>query len=327
MGRSGTTFLLFLVGLLVLAGCGSSGDAATAQGAAVEKFPMTVETCGRQVTIERAPDRVMTIGSGAPTLVWAAGAADRIDALIGVLDPLGPAAAAFEGVPMVVPGDVPSKEVLLGQDPDLLLDYGLTAISWEEVEALGLDQIVDSGQCDSPVDDGPTLDGDASFQDIYDDIELYGRIFGTEDAAARAVADLRVRVTAIEERFRDAPQRTAAVVQAYSDHLSVYGQASIGHAQLETLGLTNAFAEVEDRFIELNVEELLARDPDVLVLAHSYQVTADAAMQKLRQVPGAERLTAVREGRIIPVEGAAIIGGIKPIELLDDMADVLARFE
>jgi hypothetical protein len=65
----------------------------------------------------------------------------------------------------------------------------LTNTPWEEIEAFGIDQIVVSGQCHNPVDDGPTLDGPASFQDIYDDIELYGRIFGTEDAATRAVAN------------------------------------------------------------------------------------------------------------------------------------------
>ncbi|MGH3917181.1 MAG: hypothetical protein ACRDTC_27785 [Pseudonocardiaceae bacterium] len=150
----------------------------------------------------------------------------RIDALIGVLDPLGPAAAAFEGVPMVVPGEKPSKEVLLGRELDLLLGYGLTAIPWEKVETLGLDQIVDSGQCDSLVDDGPTPDGDASFQDVYDDIELYGRIFDTEDVAARAVADLRARVAVTEERFRlDRPAcfRVLFSNSSYNSRLSLPG--------------------------------------------------------------------------------------------------------
>ena len=44
-------------------------------------------------------------------------------------------------------------------------------------------------------------------------------------------------------------------------------------------------------------------------------------------VPGAERLTAVRKGHIIPVEGQAILGGIQPIEALDGMADTLAALE
>jgi ABC-type Fe3+-hydroxamate transport system substrate-binding protein len=127
------------------------------------------------------------------------------------------------------------------------------------------------------------------------------------------------RVAAVEERFRDGG--------GVPDHLSAYGQASISQVQLETLGLTNTFAEVEKRFIELNAEELLARDPDVLVLAHGHNVTADAAMQQLRGAPGAERLTAVREGHIIPVEGQAILGGIQPIEALDGMADTLAALE
>lgn len=327
MSRTGTTSPMLLVGLLVLAGCGGNGDAASAPGATAARFPMTVETCGREVTIEKPPERVMTVGAEAPALVWAAGAADKITVRAATFGTTyDPAETAFRDAPLISPDDEPTKEVILGQEPDLLPSYGLTTTPWEEVARLGLDQIVVSGQCDGPVDDGPTLDRDASFQDIYDDIELYGRIFGTEDAATRAVTDLRERVTAVEERFRGAPQRSAAVVAAYPDHLSVYGQASIGQSQLETLGLTNAFAEVKTRFVELNTEELLARDPDVLVLAHGHNVNAEAAMQQLRETPGADRLTAVREGHIIPVEGQAILGGLPPIEALDSMADALAGF-
>lgn len=183
-----------------------------------------------------------------------------------------------------------------------------------------------SGQCDGAVDDGPTLDRTASFQDIYDDIELYGRIFGTEGVAAGAVADLRERVAAVEERFRDAPQRTAAVLAPYPGAIYVYGHSSISEVQLETLGLTNAFADVEDRYIELNVEELLARNPDVLVVAYQTGENADAAVRRVRELPGAGRLTAAREGQIISIEGQAIRGGTQPIELLDDMADTLAGF-
>lgn len=318
---------MLLAGLLVLAGCGGDGEASTGQGATAAKFPMTVETCGRAVTLERPPERVMTVGAEAPALMWAAGAADRITVRAATFGAVyEPAEPMFRDVPLISPGDEPTREVILGQEPDLLLTYGLTATPWEEVERLGLDQIVVSGHCDGTVDDGPTLDRDARFQDIYDDIELYGRIFGTEDAATRTVSGLRERVTAIEERFRDAPQRSAAVVAAYPDHLSVYGQASIGRVQLETLGLTNAFAEVETRFVELNVEELLARDPDVLVLAHGPGVTAEAALQQLRRTPGAGRLTALRERRVIPIERQAILGGIQPIAVLDEMAGALAGF-
>jgi iron complex transport system substrate-binding protein len=62
-------FPLLLVCLLVLAGCGDSDDVPTAQVATAERFPMTVETCGRNVTIERPPERVMSVGAEAPTLM------------------------------------------------------------------------------------------------------------------------------------------------------------------------------------------------------------------------------------------------------------------
>ncbi len=325
MGR--TMSPLLLVCVLVLSGCGDAPTADSATEGGAERFPMTVETCGREVTLEREPARVMTVGAEAPTLLWAAGAADEVDVRAADFgSPLGAAEAAFENVPLISPDESPSKEVTIGQEPDLLLGYGLTTTPWQDLDAVGIDQIVVSGQCDSRDDDGPTLDRGASFQDIYDDIELYGRIFGTENVATRAVAYLRERVAAIEERFQGAPGRTAAVVAAYPGHLSVYGQASISQVQLKTLGLTNVFADVDQRYIELSVEELLARDPDVLIVASEHGGIPDVGVQRVRELPGAGRLTALREGHIVPVDGQTIIGGTQPIEKLDDMADTLAGF-
>lgn len=102
--------------------------------------------------------------------------------------------------------------------------------------------------------------------DVFSDIELYGRIFGTEDAAAAAVAELRGRVAAVEERFADAPQRRTAAVTDAEGGLGSYGRLSIAHNQMQALGLRNVFADQPERFFEPNIEEIISRDPQVLIL-------------------------------------------------------------
>jgi iron complex transport system substrate-binding protein len=84
-----------------------------------------------------------------------------------------------------------------------VISYGLNMTSAQDLEAAGIKSIVNAGFCDG-TGSGPNPDGDVDCDDVYADIELYGRIFGTEAAATQMVADLRRRVTAVRDRFRNA---------------------------------------------------------------------------------------------------------------------------
>lgn len=70
----GTLVPLLVVGVLVLGACGDGGS----EGAVSGDVPITVDSCGRQVTIEDSPERMLTVESVAAPLVAAAGAADKI---------------------------------------------------------------------------------------------------------------------------------------------------------------------------------------------------------------------------------------------------------
>ncbi len=314
-----------MIGLFVLSACGGNDEtsgAATAGG----RFPMTVDTCGREVMIEKTPERVMTVGAEAPTLMWAAGAAGKIKARAATFGATYSAAeVAFRDVPLISIDEDPSREVVLGHKPDLLLSYGLVNTSVADLQAVGIDQLIVGGQCDDLASDGPELDRQVTFENFYRDVELYGQIFATQDIARKAVDDLRQRVATVKERFRGTPARTAATLSVYPSAVYVYGQPSVTHTQIETLGLTNAFADVtDDRYIELNVEQLLARDPDVLIVGHQVGTKPEDAMAQLRALPGADRLTAVREEHLIPVEAQSLIGGLYVFDGLEAMAKKLA---
>lgn len=224
---------------------------------------MTFENCGREITIDQPPERVLTIGAEAPTLVAAAGGVDRMAFRAGEFDsPLGEYESTLEDVPeLTTDTDDPSTEAIVAEDIDLVISRG----SEDPLDSVGIDQIVISGRC-TGADDEVTAAGD--FDEFYADLELYARIFGTEDTAADAVDDLRERVSAVEERFQDAPPRRAAAViySAGGDELGGYGRLSMAHHQLEALGLTNVFEEEPERFFEPSIEEFIDRDPEVMVM-------------------------------------------------------------
>jgi iron complex transport system substrate-binding protein len=106
----------------------------------------------------------------------------------------------------------PSREVVVGQKPDLLFSYGLVSTSAEDLQAVGIEQLIVGGQCDDQASDGPQLDREVRFEIVYQDIELCGQIFGTQDVARKAVDGLRQRLARVKERSQGNPARTAAVL-------------------------------------------------------------------------------------------------------------------
>ncbi|MGH8909076.1 MAG: ABC transporter substrate-binding protein [Egibacteraceae bacterium] len=293
------------------------------------QFPMTIENCGREVTIPQAPERVLVMGGEAATLVWAAGAADRITTYASFEgELLGPAEAALEGVP-TLPASGLSKELIIGQQPDVVITYGLDETTPEDLAEAGIQTIIISGFCINQ-ERIPAERASDPFERIYASIELYGQLFGTQDQAAQSVADLRERVAAVEERERTAPVGATAATVYVPDEgpLSGYGSGSMAHSQMNKLGFANVFAGPGERYFELSVEELIAADPDVLIAQYGFgQSTADSARDRLLSSSELSDVTAIRNDAIVALVYDYSGGGALAVDGLEIMAEQLAALQ
>ncbi len=88
-------------------------------------------------------------------------------------------------------------------------------------------------------------------------------------AAATEVAELRDRIAAVEERpasTGDGRSAAALIFGRDTPTISVYGDRSTVDQQLQLLGLTNVFGDADERVFEPNIEEIIQRDPEVIIL-------------------------------------------------------------
>lgn len=287
-------------GALVLAGCGEPGTqqvAAPAEGS----YPVTVENCGAEVSFEAAPERMILLKSASVPYLAALDVLDRVVARAGKYpaeyydeDTL----AALDAIPLLTDrtdtsGHLQiSREVVIDQEPDLVLGH---------VDNLGRDALA---AVDIPLLEEPALcpewDEEPVWEDIYDQMRLYGEVFDEVDAADEAAEALESEVEDLRDEATSGSARTAAVLYPTvgGGVTYAYGTHSMAHPQLEAAGLENVFGEVDQRVFEIGVEELLGRDPDVLVLLHSDGDPA-AVERAVTSLPGADDLTAVREGRLV----------------------------
>ncbi|WP_299034708.1 ABC transporter substrate-binding protein [uncultured Pseudokineococcus sp.] len=293
--------------LLVLTACAPTaagpGTGASATAAA-PGFPLVVENCGVEVELEAPPERMVLLGSSWVPYLAELGALDRAVARAGAFPPAyydEDVLAALEDVPLL--GDDLdsgghlhiSREAVIAQAPDLVLGDADT-VDRASLAGAGIPMLEEPTRC-------ATAPREASFADITDQLPRYGDVLGTPEVAEEAGAALERRleeITTAAAQQGSAEPRTAAVLYPTvgGGTTYAYGTASMAHPQLEGAGLRNVFADVPERVFEVSPEELVARDPDVLVLLHSDGAPGPVA-EAVQQLPGASAITAVREDEVL----------------------------
>lgn len=295
--------LLSLTLAATLAACGSESDDAAPTSTSDGDYPLTVQNCGVDVTIEAAPERTLLLTSSPVPFLHAIGVMDRVVSRAGAYPPDyydEQTQAELEDIPLLTDeldasGHLQiSREIVISEEPDLVLGQ-VDNIPRDTLEAVGIPQLVEPALCAEGIDD-------PGFDDIYAQLEFYGQVYGREDEAAAAVADLEERTAQAEADAAASGEegRTAAVLYPTvgGGVTYAYGTRSMAHPQLEAAGFENVFADVDERVFEVTLEELLGRDPDVLVLLYSDGSPEDV-VDAVEELPGADDLTAVRNGDVM----------------------------
>lgn len=305
-------------------------DARATAGAAPEAsedaYPMTLDNCGFDVTVDAPPERVVTIKSSATEMMLALGVGDRI---VGTGFPDGPVppewAADATGLP-VLSDRVPSAEVVLGTEPDLVYagwESNLTAEAAGDratLAGLGVATYVSPSACKAEGYQPDPL----TFETVFDEITQAAALLGVPDAAEDLVSRQRA---ALAEVTPDPRGLTALWLSSGRD--IPYVGAGIGAPQMimDALGLQNIAGDVHDTWTSFGYEEIAAQDPDVIVLVDASWNSADAKREQLASNAVTANLTALREGHVLVVPFAASEAGVRNVPATVDLAEQLAALD
>jgi len=309
---------LLLVPALLLAGCTASVAAPEPTDPASGDFPLTIDNCGVEVTLDTAPQRVVTIKSTSTEMMLALGVGDRI---VGTAFQDGPVpeewADAASGIPSLAP-KMPNEESVLEVEPDLVYAGWESAFSpdaagaRDELASLGVASYVQPAACQSA--EQPTK---LDFDEVFREIEEAGALFGVPDAAASVVAAQREQLAGIEKT-----SGTPTALWWSSGTDTPYVGAGIGAPQLllETAGFANIAADVASTWAPLGWEAIIASDPDVIVLVDSDWNSAQHKMDYLAANPATAAMTAVQHERYLVVPFAASEAGVRSVEAAASLA-------
>ncbi|MFE7223954.1 ABC transporter substrate-binding protein [Nocardioides sp. NPDC057577] len=291
--------------LLAATGCGGTGvtDDAAAAGEAAEGYPVTVENCGRQVTVESAPERIVGLSPAQTELLVRLGVADRLvgQAQTAMHELPEDVAAKASDVPELSTDAPPAREQLLDVQPDAVVaptEYEFTA----EQGFATIDQLTDAGVTTYVAAGGcPERRATGEVTDLFTDLEALGSILGVSAAADELVAETRSDLEAVEKAVADRPRPTVAQLYIEGKTLSAIG-AGVEYDMIERAGGENVFSPEEKLFEQffsavVSPEEIAARNPDVIVFAVREQAEAERVETYLRQT--FPDVTAVKEDRFV----------------------------
>ncbi|NED94334.1 putative F420-0 ABC transporter substrate-binding protein [Phytoactinopolyspora alkaliphila] len=315
--------VLSLLSVGVLAGCAAeatTGDhGRPSQAAEAPGGPTTLDNCGFEVTVDDPPERVVTIKSTSTELMLALGLADR---LVGTAFADGAVpdeyAADLAGVP-VLSEQVPGQEALLDAEPDFVFagwesNFAVdTAGERQALASFGIDTYVAPSACKEPGYQPDPMTFDALFDHIH---ELAG-IFDVEDRADALVAEQRELLEGV-----DAPGDGLTALWYSSGEDTPYVGADIGAPamMMRELGLENIFTDVHDTWASVTWEQVVDRDPDVIILVDAAWNTADNKIQLLESNAATAALPAVQEGRYLRIPFPAAEAGVRNAGAVVDLA-------
>jgi iron complex transport system substrate-binding protein len=328
--RRRTVAAIVLAGALVAAGCGgddTGGESAGASGTepSGEGFPLTVENCGRPATYEAPPERAVAVEQSPIETMLALGLEDQ---MVGVAaqnqtDLRSDLVDAYEEVPFLS-GEQFTRELLLSVTPDVMVSRQES--SFADERGLSRDSLESDGIA-SHVLGHDCIDGQPTWDAIYDEIVTLGRIFGVEDRAQQVVDDMRSQVEDVESRTAEVSDGPRVFFYDTGEDVPyTRGGAAIDNLMAETVGAENVFADLDEVFPEVTWEEVVERDPEVIVVIDYGEGSGFEAADRvefLESFPPAQRITAVREDRIVVLPNHQLLLGVRSPEALRALAEGL----
>jgi iron complex transport system substrate-binding protein len=248
-------------------------------------FPVTVTgTNGTSLTVERRPERIISLSATHTEMLYAIGAGDQV---IGT-DLTSNYPPQAEATPKLDAFNFNVEEVV-ALDPDLVI----LAFDFQgEVNALELLDI-------------PTLLlGLAStLEEMMEQINTVGAATGHQAEAAELVSGLEAQLKGI---LADLPQLEEPLTVFHEVDATLFSpnSASFLGDIYQRLGLVNIADAVPDEFgsgyVQLSEEFIIAADPDLVLLGDA---SFGESIETVGTRPGWDTLTAVQNGWVFELDG------------------------
>ncbi|WP_240374516.1 ABC transporter substrate-binding protein [Bacillus piscicola] len=322
-------FLFFMIVGVLLVGCNTEGEkveeeTATAEPAQeaeqqkAEGETVAVENYDRTLHFDSIPERVVSTNEHTTETLLKLGLEEK---LVGVVQREGrellPEFQEEFDELNILGSDNPSLEVLLDVSPDFV--YGRESsfagkegiATVEELKDFGIQTYIDTDS----YQEGTTM------EDVYQDIINLGRVFDVEDRANEIVSEMKDKSYSIQKQVGDvqSPPRVLVFDQG-GDEVFTAGKGSLQSTLITMAGGENIFSDIDKTWARVSWEEVVARDPEIIVINDYGNTTAEEKIKELKKNPSMSDVAAVKKERFVIIDLDSMFAGIRNIDALETLA-------
>ncbi len=284
----------------------------------------TVQSCNRAVTFDAPPERAISNDVNLTEMMLVLGLADRMVGYTGIsgwktLDE--EMRAGVEQLPELS-ARYPSKEVLVGADADFFFagwNYGMKVggeVTPETLAPFGIQVYELTESCSHIMEKEK-----ASIEDMYADLMNLGAIFGVEDKAAELVDGYRADLTAITDKLETDEPLRVFVYDSGEDTPFTAGRYAMPTALIEAAGGVNIMDDFAKSWATVTWEEVVERNPEVIVIVNYGEVTAEQKREFMISNPAFADLDAVRNDRFVTLQYVEATPGPRNIQAIKTLAE------
>jgi iron complex transport system substrate-binding protein len=253
---------------------------------AARAAPLSVtDDLGNTLTLPAPATRIVSLSPGGTEMLFAAGAGSHVIATVEYADE--PPAA--KQVPRI--GDVVSVDIerLVAMHPDVVVVWpgGGNGADIGKIGKLAIPLY--RQQADT-------------LAALPDSLRRLGRLAGTQAVADRNASELAARLQSIAAQYSREPPVTA-FIQVWSRPLYTVGGKQLMTDAFALCGVRNVFADLKEASPVVEVEAVIARNPDMIV-AVTETAAAAGWLEEWRRFPS---MNAVKSGRLVSFQDARLV--------------------
>ncbi|EOH94352.1 ABC transporter substrate-binding protein [Enterococcus pallens] len=294
--------------LLTISGCSDSN----ANQTTADENQQTIKNYDRTIQINKVPESVITMGPNTTELFCQLGLADKV--IGNTLNnhsrgPLPEYKEDYEKIPELTHGSA-TREAVLSSGADFI--YG---IDWEfGSEGLSLDELSENGMTVYQ-NSAKTID------EVYQEITDIGTIFQVEEQAESFIQKQKDRLQTVADKSPNEPVKVLVYDSGDSGIFTASG-SNYESRLIEAAGGINLFEDQKEKdWITVSSEEVLERQPEV-ILVHDYdQPSLDEKIAAIKADPALSQLEAVKKNRIVSMSLENALPGPRLAETVELLAE------
>lgn len=309
-------------------------------------YPLSLSNCGVDVTFDQAPEGVVSVGQAGTEILYSLGLGGKVLGTAVWFTSVLPEFADLNADVEQLADNDPSFESVVAKRPALVtVQYewhigpqGIVATR-EQFTDVGIPTYVLPADCwgkDNTTGSDGTRSTLFEMESVHAGVTELSQIFNVTEKGEALVSDLKAREAAAIEKAKALDVTDASAVFWFSSAEMdidpyVAGAKGAPGYMIEKLGLRNV-VESDEEWPTVSWESIARANPSIIVLARMERrrFPADDVEKKLeflKSDPVTSQMDAVKNDRIVIIDGHSMDPSIRNVDALETLAKALQAYQ